>query len=83
MGYLSSAESDLLDELPLFTAFDIFVFQGPVSGFAGLGVFSFPGGVCESVDRASPTCWWAVIEVPSLASGLASCLSLCDAEYVV
>lgn len=83
MGYLSSAPSDLLDELPLFTAFDVFVFQSPEAGLTGLGIFCPPGRVGESVECAGPVFRWAVVEVSGFASGLASRPSLCDAEYVV
>ena len=79
MGYLSSAPSDFLYELPLSAAFDVFVFQSPEAGLTGQGVFCPPGCVCESVECASPGRGWAVVEVPGLASGLSSC----DAEYVV
>ena len=58
MGYLSSAPSDFLHELPLSTAFDVFVFQSPEAGLTGLGVFCPPGRVCESVDRAGPVFGW-------------------------
>ncbi len=79
MGYFSSAESDLLYDLPPFGFLEISVFQSPESCFTGLRISCPPGRVCESVECARPVLWWAVVEVPGLASGL----SLCYAEYVV